>query len=129
MTGQQPPDRAALVEQTLERGFPLMVFPPALESFFQQECEADRLRHVTTSGVAAVLLAQRLLGHGLGCIQVAFGRLLARAQQQGRHMVRVGGKRKLIIPASLGYGARGAGGVIPPNAELHFDVELLSVES
>jgi hypothetical protein len=36
VTGQQPPDRAALVEQTLKRGFPLMVFPPALEAFFQQ---------------------------------------------------------------------------------------------
>ncbi len=61
VTGQQPPDRAALVEQTLERGFPLMVFPPALEGFFQQECEADRLRHVTASGVAAVLLFAGML--------------------------------------------------------------------
>jgi FKBP-type peptidyl-prolyl cis-trans isomerase FkpA len=60
-------------------------------------------------------------GFALGAGQVIAG------WDQGVAGMKVGGTRRLLIPASLGYGARGAGGVIPPNATLLFEVDLLSV--
>ena len=61
--------------------------------------------------------------------QFGLGRgMVIQGWDRGVEGMKVGGNRTLIIPPDLGYGSRGAGGVIPPNATLLFDVELINVE-
>lgn len=65
-------------------------------------------------------------GRGPFSFRIGVGQVI-RGWDEGVATMRVGGRRQLIIPPELGYGARGAGRVIPPNAKLIFDVELLRI--
>ena len=60
--------------------------------------------------------------------QIGVGQVI-KGWDQGVPGMKVGGKRRLLIPSALAYGTQGAGGVIPPNADLIFEVELVSIKN
>jgi FKBP-type peptidyl-prolyl cis-trans isomerase len=67
------------------------------------------------------------IGRGPFSFRLGAGQVI-RGWDQGVQGMKVGGHRRLVLPPEFAYGARGAGGVIPPNATLVFDVELLGVK-
>ena len=67
------------------------------------------------------------VGRGPFAFKLGGGQVI-RGWDQGVQGMKVGGQRRLVLPPEFAYGARGAGGVIPPNATLVFDVELLDVK-
>lgn len=67
------------------------------------------------------------IGHGKFTFTLGAG-MVIKGWDEGVAGMKIGGKRTLMIPAKLGYGARGAGSAIPPNADLIFDVELFEVK-
>ncbi|TKY89674.1 hypothetical protein EX895_001459 [Sporisorium graminicola] len=74
----------------------------------------------------SVFDSSRKPGRGPFSTEIGVGRVI-QGWDQGVPQLSLGEKAKLIIPANEGYGARGAGGVIPPNADLVFEVELLAI--
>ncbi|KAL9190522.1 hypothetical protein ACHAXT_000228 [Thalassiosira profunda] len=104
-----------------------------VEVTVQREGDADG-SPASAGDIISVKYAGRLASDGTqfdaGSISFKLGEgRVIKGWEQGLVGARRGEKRALRIPSALAYGSRGAGGVIPPNAELEFDCELLSVES
>ncbi|MDB9315578.1 FKBP-type peptidyl-prolyl cis-trans isomerase [Spirulina sp. CS-785/01] len=142
-------------EQPTRQKSPLLASKPEKQSETSEESEESQEEVITTdSGLQYVEIkegvgaspepGQTVVVHYTGKLEdgskfdssrdrgqpfsfkIGAGRVI-KGWEEGIASMKVGGRRKLIIPPELGYGERGAGGVIPPNATLIFDVELLRI--
>lgn len=147
-SAQESPAAAAQIARTPSNDAPAKDTPAAAEELTEEEAVVtdSGLKYIdVVEGTGAMpQRGQRVTVHYTGTLEnglkfdssrdrgrpfsftIGVGQVI-KGWDEGVMSMRVGGRRKLEIPPELGYGARGAGGVIPPNATLLFDVELLRI--